>query len=246
MRKIFGNLLRLAGYQAVPRDMMKTYGALGHVRHLHKLVNELQIDCVFDVGANKGQFRDLLRNEVGFKGTIISFEPLPDLQAYLMERSKADPCWEVVNCALGREVGTLPMNVTEGSDLSSLRNPSNDINWSAKDRLAVRDVIDVPVNRLDEQFEVLRKAHGFQSPLLKLDTQGYDLEALHGAGKSLNYFLAVQTELAFVPLYDDMPLYSEVVAFLEERAFVTSGIYPISLDHTYRLIEADGLFVNAG
>lgn len=34
----------------------------------------LEIDCVFDVGANCGQYGQNLR-EIGYRGTILSFEP---------------------------------------------------------------------------------------------------------------------------------------------------------------------------
>ena len=49
---------RLLGYDIVPlRDMKERDLAL----HLRELLRRLQIDCVLDVGANAGQYRDFLR-----------------------------------------------------------------------------------------------------------------------------------------------------------------------------------------
>jgi hypothetical protein len=43
--------------------------------HLRRLIRRLDINCVLDVGAHVGQYVYLLREEIGFKGHIISFEP---------------------------------------------------------------------------------------------------------------------------------------------------------------------------
>ena len=39
------------------------------------MLGELRVDCVLDVGANVGQFGDMLRT-IGYMGTIVSFEPV--------------------------------------------------------------------------------------------------------------------------------------------------------------------------
>ena len=44
--------------------------------HLRKLLAALKVDCVFDVGANVGQYASMLRHQAKYKGRIISFEPL--------------------------------------------------------------------------------------------------------------------------------------------------------------------------
>ena len=64
---------RSMGYDIVPlREMKERDFAL----HLGELLAHLKIDCVLDVGANVGQYRDFLRDKVLFDGIIISFEPV--------------------------------------------------------------------------------------------------------------------------------------------------------------------------
>ena len=64
---------RSFGYDIVPlREMKERDFAL----HLRELLARLDIDCVLDVGANAGQYRDFLRDKVLYDGPIISFEPV--------------------------------------------------------------------------------------------------------------------------------------------------------------------------
>ncbi|MCG8613062.1 MAG: hypothetical protein MI864_21340, partial [Pseudomonadales bacterium] len=60
---------------------------------LRRILFEYEIDCVLDVGANVGQYRDFLRNRVGYQGPIISFEPDPENVARLKQLSAKDPKW---------------------------------------------------------------------------------------------------------------------------------------------------------
>src|SRR6185503_14223092 len=46
--------------------------------HLRRLLAHLDVDCVFDVGANTGQYAEMLRRRAGFRGRIVSFEPIPE------------------------------------------------------------------------------------------------------------------------------------------------------------------------
>src|SRR5690349_18103875 len=47
--------------------------SLPEQEHLKRLLSHLEIDCVFDVGANVGQYATMLRKHAGYKGRIISF-----------------------------------------------------------------------------------------------------------------------------------------------------------------------------
>ena len=49
-----------------------------------KGLNHFEVDVVFDIGANIGQFASELRS-MGYKGKIVSFEPLPDAHKKLIE-----------------------------------------------------------------------------------------------------------------------------------------------------------------
>ncbi len=72
-----------------------------------------------------------------------------------------------------------------------------------------------PVNttRLDEVADVAG------TDFLKLDIQGGELAAIHGAAELLRDVLVVHTEVEFVPLYKDQPLFAEVDQALRGNGF---------------------------
>ena len=68
------------------------------------------IRSTIDVGANKGQYAAELR-AYGFRGTIVSFEPLSAPYAVLAAEAAADPLWRTHQSALGDAVGQAQINV---------------------------------------------------------------------------------------------------------------------------------------
>jgi len=73
-------------------------------------LKRLAIDCVWDVGANVGQYGVELRL-LGYNGLIISFEPDQSNFEKLKSRSKRDSKWLAMNFALGRNPEKLDLNI---------------------------------------------------------------------------------------------------------------------------------------
>jgi hypothetical protein len=80
--------------------------------------------------------------------------------------------------------------------------------------------------------------------LLKLDVQGYELEALKGCDDLLNRFSYVYAEGSFVELYRGQVLADDLIAWLRRRGFKLSGVYSVVLDGQGRAVQADMLFRN--
>ena len=70
--------------------------------HIKDIVETHRIDLVLDVGANTGQFGAYLR-ELGYAGTIHSFEPVEATFQALQRRTSGDANWSCHRMALGRE-----------------------------------------------------------------------------------------------------------------------------------------------
>lgn len=64
----------------------------------------------------------------------------------------------------------------------------------------------------------------FQPDVIKIDTQGTELDILRGSGRLLDNTLAVELEVEFVPQYIDQPLFSDVDAFMRQQGFTLRGI----------------------
>lgn len=237
------NLVRRLGYEVVPTAFLEHHA---FARHLDTLFRELRIDCVLDVGANRGQYRDFLRDRVGFDGWIISFEPVPGAVALLRDRAATDPRWLIQGYALGSEEGRQPINVMKPDFLSSFRTPD----YSKVRLYTERDVFDhvesVDVRTLDSVVGELRVGRPWNNPYLKLDTQGFDLEVIRGAASTLPAIRALQTEISVRPLYEKAPSYREMLDALTERGFDITAMFPVGRDERLRVIEFDCVMVNTG
>ena len=208
--------------------------------HLARVLNRLHIKVVVDVGANDGRTVDELR-EMGFDGHIVSYEPTPALFARLHERFASDPSWSGHQVAVGSAAGTLPLNTYSADVFNSFLRPSR-FGASRFRPLAgdVLETIDVPVVRLDDVWDIHVPAG---RTLLKIDTQGFDLEVLRGAVACLSSIDAVLTEMPVNAIYEGAPAMSETFAFMERAGFELSGLFPVARDaQGLRLVEVNGVF----
>ena len=85
------------------------------------MVELLDINVVFDVGANNGQFGLMLR-ELGYEGNIISFEPIKD--CYNTIKKVDDDNWTVYNYALGTKNKVVDINITKATGFNSFLEPN--------------------------------------------------------------------------------------------------------------------------
>lgn len=156
------------------------------------------VDLVADVGANQGQYANLLRY-LGYDREIVSFEPATDAYRYLHRAASVDPRWRTVQAALGSVAGSLELNVSANSVSSSLLNVS-DLHVSAeRESRTVRKEV-VQVTTLDEELKVEISAE--PSIWLKLDVQGFEREVLAGGKQALERTRVLQCEASLRLLYD--------------------------------------------
>ena len=232
---------RSFGYDIVPlREMKERDFAL----HLHQLLARLDIDCVLDVGANAGQYRDFLRNKVQYDGPIVSFEPVSRHVEALRERSRGDRHWHIEGYALGSRSGSMPINVMVSDQFSSFLEPDHERVKDYTELNVPCHTETVAVRTLDVVLPGLQERIGFDRPYLKIDTQGFDIEVLRGADDSLPAVKALQTEASVIGIYKGMPKYVETIRYLDERGFDMTGLYPVSRDSALRLVEFDCVMIN--
>lgn len=236
VKTIVEKLAARAGYEIIPRWQMDDFQT---VRYICKLFKRLNINLVIDVGANAGQYRDLLRNRVGYSGRIISFEPVPELAHGLMARAATDPNWTVYNMALGALAGSATFNVMDNTEFSSFHIPNNNDVDLAKVGNHIARKVKVKVSTLDQMVSDSNFHDSHNNVYLKLDTQGFDLEVLKGATNFLRSISLIQAEANVIPIYDGSPSYRDLIDFLIEQNFILSGIYLNNDGHFPILVEFD-------
>lgn len=80
--------------------------------------------------------------------------------------------------------------------------------------LPVTEVIDVDTVRLDDMAEIT------DCDYLKLDIQGAELDAINGAQSFFKNVMVVHTEVEFIPMYKNQPLFGDVDKKLRELGFL--------------------------
>jgi FkbM family methyltransferase len=236
-RRILSRPIPAMGFVAIPRRVLDRYPQAAFLEKLFKL---LEIDCVLDVGANLGQYHDFLRHEVGYAGRIISFEPIPSHVELLNKRADLDPAWSVCGFALGRAPGCATFNIMKNTQFSSFREPDHS-NTPMFNRLnVVEQRVEVEVRTLDQVLsEIETQSGSFRGIFLKLDTQGFDMEVIGGAGDALSRIKALQTEVSVKSIYAGTPGYEQTIRELRSKQFELSGFYPNNPSHFPQLIEFD-------
>ena len=209
-----------------------------------KIIFDYNIDCVFDIGANVGQYAQMLRHNVGYRGLIISFEAIPDCASELRRIAQNDQRWIIEEVAVSDEAGELDFNVMECAEFSSLSVPRTDAFDLTRDGNEVVSVVKVKADTLQHFLHFYQNKLGFSRPLLKMDTQGHDVRIARAASDVLDQFVALQSELAIVPIYKNAPLMSEALQFYQERGFILSALVPNNAGHFPHLIEIDCVMLN--
>jgi FkbM family methyltransferase len=203
-------------------------------------MRKFEIDLVLDVGANIGQFASEIR-QCGYAGKIVSFEPLSQAHAELLQTSAGDPMWDAYpRCALGDHNGEVEINIAGNSQSSSIL-PMLESHRSAAPESEYQGKEIVPIKTLDAiAGQYLKDA---RAPFLKIDTQGFEWQVLDGARDTLPHIKGVLVELSLVPLYGGQHLWREVIDRLEAEGFILWAFNPVFSDQIMgRTLQVDGVF----
>lgn len=228
--KLYGCLINPAFRQA-----LFVHGVAAAPEHRHVLRSDLE--TVVDIGANRGQFSLAVRRWAP-EARIIAFEPLAGPATRFRGVFRDDPKVILHKAAIGPASGEATIHVSAADDSSSL----------------------LPISRLQEKLfpgsrevrtEIIKmgrladfvSAGDIKAPaMLKLDVQGFELEALRGCEVLLKCFAYVYAECSFVELYTGQALADEVILWLGERDFRLRGVYNMVYDKKGRAIQGDFLF----
>ncbi len=225
------------------RHFFKPIHVINEIRLLRRIIKEYYVDCVFDVGANTGQYAKMLRKDVGFKGIIISFEPNPEAFIELKRKATTDPLWIVENIALSDRDGELTFNVMHGDQFSSLHNPSDEKTKLFSRSNIIARTVPVVARTLKSILPHLQATYKFTRPFLKMDTQGHDAAVVRGCGEQLSVFIGLQSELSIIKIYEGTLDYIETIKFYESLGYNLSAFLANNRGHFPTLIETDCLML---
>lgn len=179
------------------------------------------VSTVFDVGSNVGWYAS--KYLAAFPDAkIYCFEPVGTTFQILQTNMAPHVNVECHNIALGREDGHAEIYVADTSAKSSLiEQPESLRTEPVKVRTVDTFAAENNVNRID---------------LLKVDTEGFDLEVLKGANEMLSSgrVAFVLAEITFDPGETTLVLFDDIRAYLLPLGFSVFGVYDQQLESTGR------------
>lgn len=208
---------------------------------LAKVLKLCEVNLIFDIGANEGQFAKGVR-EHGYSGEIVSFEPLSSARKNLLAIASIDPAWQLhERCALGDQDGEIEIHIA-GNSVSSSVLPMLESHSSAAVGSAYIGAERVPIAKLDS---VSGQYIGLGSFLfIKIDTQGFEWHVLNGASETLRHARGILCELSLVPLYEGQRLWQEMIDRLESEGFMLWALQKGFTDpRSGQTLQMDGIFL---
>lgn len=209
--------------------------------HHLNLLTTAGISTVWDVGAHVGQHGAWLRLH-GYKGHIISVEPGREAYEELNRRSQGDECWTAVHAAAGAHADATTLNVSLNGQSSSMLPMLERHVLSAPNSTYVRTE-SIRTCPLDSLVAELTPPGPYA---LKLDVQGYELQALEGASRLLSETRIADVELSLTPMYDGGAAWQDVISVLVRSGLSLCDIERVLYDpRSGDLLQVNGLFRRA-
>ncbi|HTA76992.1 MAG TPA: FkbM family methyltransferase [bacterium] len=204
---------------------------------------------IIDGGANIGQFSRSVA-ETFPEARVIAFEPLPDITEILKKNLSGSPKIKLIFSALGSKSGKITFHRNTHSHSSSVSSLNEKYQSSSalpfnkdyqKQFPEARNAgdVEVPLVTLDE---VLEKETLEGPVLLKLDLQGFELEALRGGVKTLRKVDFILIETVFKPIYEGEALFPEIEDFLRSEGFQFVQVLDFYKNDQEEIVQIDALF----
>ncbi len=206
-----------------------------------KLFEHYNIDLVFDIGANKGQYATGIM-DVGYQQKIVSFEPLSSVHSIIENASKSHTNWTVApRCAIGSKKEEIEINISANSVSSTLLTMlDTHIEGAPESKIIGKEKVTVyPLDEIAKTYIGSSK-----NIFLKIDVQGFEQEVLKGASEMIALAKGIEMEISLVPLYENQTwLLPQVLEYMEQKGFVLTSIVPAFTDNvTGKVLQCNGIF----
>jgi FkbM family methyltransferase len=210
---------------------------------VNQCLRHIGADLIFDIGANTGEFAEKTR-DAGYKGEIVSFEPLSTVHEILVTSAQDDPKWIIhPRCAIGDVNGEIEINIAGNSVSSSVLSMLDSHSDAAEGSAYVGSEM-VPIVKLDEVLPTYLSNRHEANYLIKIDTQGFEWQVLDGAPQALSNAKGVICELSLAPLYEGQRLWRDIVDRLESEGFTLWALLKGFTDQRNgRSLQVDAVFL---
>jgi len=211
----------------------------GLLKRRIELMKKFNINFVFDVGANTGQYASGLR-AAGYNGEILSFEPLSKAFSILQKHILQDENWKAEHIGLGNFDGETIINVAQNSVSSSILNIRKEHVEAVPESKYISQE-NITIRKLDSIFNKYEQKG--KNYFLKIDTQGFEKEVINGTLQSMDKITGIQVEMSLVELYEGESMYDDMKKLIESYGFELYSLEPgFSDPDSGKLMQVDGIF----
>ena len=197
-----------------------------------------QPHTILDVGSNHGWFFHCWKDWCP-EARIHAFEPRVEAAQKAIELYGDDSELTVNQVAVGDKLGEAEFNVLEGSKVASSFLEHDQKTWDAV-AFKTGEITSrrVPIVTIDDYCS----EQGIDSVyLMKIDVQGFEMNVLRGAEKSLSFIDHIFVESGIQSLYHDAPNFTDVFRFMKDHDYHLMGMRTWHRGN-HVLMETDMLF----
>ncbi len=217
-----------------------TAGSSEELRRI-KLLHHYNIDLVFDIGANKGQYAKGIM-DAGYVGKIVSFEPLSSVHSIIEQESKKYSNWKVApRCAIGSKNELIDINISANSVSSTvLKMLDSHIEGAPESKIIGTEKVQVfPLDEIANEY-----ISNSKNIFLKIDVQGFEQEVLKGASSTLKKAKGIEMEISLIPLYENQNwLLPQILEYMSNQGFHLMSLAPAFTDEkTGEMLQCNGIF----
>lgn len=190
---------------------------LDMIHNLRRFLPHWKCDVIFDVGANVGQSAQEFSDRLQYT-QIHCFEPFPSTFEELRSNTQKMVNVLLHPVALSSSSGHVSVNQ---SDCST----NNSINSTAENSTSPsQNTVKIETRTLTEVFTELGLN---RISLLKIDTEGHDLEVLHGSEEILERQAidVIHVEAGMNPTNQHHVPFEDLKSFLESKNYFLFGVY---------------------
>lgn len=218
MKRIIRNIIKAFGYEIIKNQEISFPSSssrpVGRIDYFLEDIKKRGLNCksVFDVGANNGDWSRMAK-KIFPDAKFYLIEPQEEMLDHLKNFCAEHNDSEYFLAGAGSKDETRIFTIWNDFTGSSFLPAENEeFLKSGKQRRIKIMTID----------EIIRNSHIDPPEIIKLDIQGFELEALRGAERTFGYTEIYIIEVSLFP-FDDVPgvpLFSDIINFMLKRDYV--------------------------
>ena len=223
------------------RNVINKIDSIYHQKKIFKILKDLNMKVVIDVGAHKGEFLSYLLKLDNIE-KIYAFEPQKKIFNELLNKFSNNKKIVLNNCAISNENGNKTIKINKLTSTSTFSEISENSLW-----FKLKNIILFSQNSIDDSYQVstqkldnyIKEKNIQRIDLLKIDTEGHEINVLKGLENTLRMqtIKYILIEINLTKMYKNYNV-SEIENFLKEKNYnlINSFKFPI-LNFEDRLYE---------